>query len=148
MTASIMQVARTLGQLSSWSLSNLEMQKIAFIAEMLHLGRTNAPLIDEQWQAWSYGPVQPDLYHHVKMFGAEPVKDIFFNAPLPDGSTHEKAVRDAYGLMKNFKSGQMINITHQKNGAWANSYKSGIKNSVIPKSAIRAEYDTLIRDDD
>lgn len=148
MAASIMQVARTLGRLSNWSLSNLEMQKIGFIAEMLHLGRTDTPLINEQWQAWSYGPVQPDLYHRAKIFGADPVRDIFLDPTLWPGSTFEKATVDAYNLMKPLKPGQMINITHQPTGAWASSYKSGAKNSVIPKAAIRAEYDTLIRDDD
>lgn len=148
MAGSIMQVARNLGQLSNWSLSNLEMQKIAFIAEMLHLGRFDTPLIREQWQAWSYGPVQPDLYHRAKIFGAEPVKDIFIEPPFLRNSNQEKAIRDAYDLMKDLRAGQMINITHQPDGAWAKSYRSGRKNSVIPKSAIREEYDELILEDD
>lgn len=148
MTASIMQVARTLGQLSGWSLSNLEMQKIGFIAEMLHLGRTGAPLINEQWQAWDYGPVQPDLYHQAKVFGADPVKDIFFSTFLQSGSSHEKAVIDAYTAMKDLRPGQMVNITHQKNGAWATHYVPGKKGRVIPKAAIAAEYGTLIQNDD
>lgn len=147
MAASIMQVARTLGQLSGWSLSNLAMQKIGFIAEMLHLGRHDAPLIDEQWQAWSYGPVQPDLYHRAKVFGADPVKDIFMAVPLIPLTSEEKCVRDAYDMMKNLRPGQMINITHQPAGAWASSYSPGLKGKTIPKAAIRAEYDTLINDE-
>lgn len=144
---SIMQVARTLGHVSGWSLSNLEMNKIGFIAEMLHLGRTDAPLINEQWQAWSYGPVQPELYHKAKVFGADPVRDIFLSALLMPNSSEEKAVRDAYTMMKDLRPGQMINITHQPDGAWARSYAPGTKGRPIPKSAIKAEYYTLIKDD-
>jgi uncharacterized phage-associated protein len=143
-----MQVARTLGQLSGWSLSNLAMQKIGFIAEMLHLGRHDAPLINEQWQAWSYGPVQPDLYHAAKVFGSAPVKNIFMASPLMPESTQEKAVRDAYVMMKDLRPGQMINITHQPTGAWAQNYQPGMKGRIIPKSAIKAEYATLIQNDD
>lgn len=146
MAASIMQVARTLGQLSGWSLSNLAMQKIGFIAEMLHLGRHDQPLIDENWQAWSYGPVQPDLYHAAKVFGAGPVKNIFLTHALMPNSTQEKAVRDAYALMNPLRPGQMINITHQPNGAWASHYQPGMRNRTIPKAAIKAEYETLIND--
>ncbi len=148
MSVSIMQVAKTLGQLSDWSLSNLEMQKIAFIAEMLHLGREDASLIREDWQAWSYGPVQADLYHKAKIFGADQVRDIFIASPLNPQGTRAKALRDAYDLMKRLTPGQMINVTHQPNGAWASTYRAGSKNSVISKKAIKAEYETLITDDD
>lgn len=82
------------------------------------------------------------------MFGAKPVRDIFFAPPLyPDGAK-ARAVRDAYDIMKDLNPGQMINITHQPNGAWAKNYRSGSKNSIIPKAAVRAEYETLISDDD
>jgi uncharacterized phage-associated protein len=148
MAVSVLSVARTLGRLSGWNLSNLEMQKIAFIAEMLHLGREDSPLINEQWQAWSYGPVQPDLYHRAKIFGADPVKDIFFDPVLPESTSRGKAVADAYNLMKNLRPGQMINITHQPNGAWASAYDPNIKGRTIPRSSIKAEYSTLIKNDD
>lgn len=147
MAASIMQVARRLGQLSGWTLSNLKMQKIGFIAEMLHLGREREPLINEQWQAWSYGPVQPDLYHQVKMFGADPVRDIFY-APAITSGTRGKAIEDAYEIMKDLSPSEMINTTHQSDGAWAKSYSSNIRNAVIPKAAILEEYNSLIVEDD
>jgi uncharacterized phage-associated protein len=136
-----------LGRLSGWELSNLEIQKIAYIAEMLHLGREGEPLIAENWQAWSYGPVQPDLYHKAKIFGADPVKDIFIVPPLKDGGTKHNAVNDAYDLMASLTPGQMIEVTHRPNGAWAATYIPGVRGRVIPKEAIREEYDELIEDD-
>ena len=147
MAGSIMQVAKQLGQLSGWSLSNLAIQKIGYIAEMLHLGRHGTPLIDENWQAWSYGPVQPGLYHRAKVFGADAVKDIFVEPPFMPGTDQEKAVIDAYSMMKDLTPGRMINVTHQNNGAWAKSYAPGAKGRTIPKSAIQAEYSTLIQND-
>lgn len=147
MTASIMQVARTLGQLSDWSLSNLEMQKIAYIAEMLHLGRTRSPLIWEEWQAWNYGPVQPELYHKAKVFGTSPVKDIFHLPVLVPGSSEYKAIEDAYDSMRKMTPGQMVAITHQPGGAWASHYSSGRRGVRIPKQDIVREYATLINDE-
>ena len=147
MAVSIMRVARTLGRISGWKLSNLEMQKIGFIAEMLYLGRKDESLINEEWQAWAYGPVQPELYHKAKIFGTDPVRDIFYDAPLTEGGAREKSVIDAYGMMKDISPGRMINLTHQPNGAWAGSYTAGMKGKIIPKSAIKREYQTLICDD-
>lgn len=147
MSAFVPQVARTLGQLSNWSLSNLQLQKIAYIAEMIHLGRHGTPLLREQWQAWDYGPVQPDLYHKAKVYGTAPVKDIFHLPPLRPETSEFKAVQDAYKLMADLTPGQMVAATHQTGGAWANHYKAGHKGVVIPKEDIRREYATLINDD-
>jgi uncharacterized phage-associated protein len=144
MAASIMQVARTLGQVANWSLSNLEMQKISYIAEMLHLGRTGAPLIREDWQAWDYGPVQPDLYHKAKVYGTAPVRDIFMAPSLSAGTSEHKAIVDAYDAMKSMNPGRMVAVTHRPGGAWATNYRAGRKGVTIPKYQIRAEYGTLI----
>lgn len=146
MPASVMQVARTLGQAANWSLSNLEMQKIIYIAEMLHLGRTGAPLLKDEWQAWDYGPVQPDLYHKAKVYGTAPVRDIFLSPPLPPGNSEHKAIVDAYKLMKNLTPGRMVSVTHRPTGAWARNYKAGRKGVRIPKAEIRAEYGSLINE--
>lgn len=146
MPATIMQVARTLGQLSNWSLSNLEMQKIAYIAEMMHLGRTGAPLTDGDWQAWDYGPVQPVLYHKAKVYGTSPVRDIFQVPTLPEGTAMHKAIQNAYRAMCKMTPGQMVAVTHRPHGAWAKHYHAGRRGISIPKSAIQAEYGTLIND--
>ncbi len=147
MTASIMQVARSLGSMSGWSLSNLELQKIAYIAEMIHLGRTGLPLTSENWQAWANGPVQADLYHKAKVFGTSPVTDIFQAMPLALLS-EQKAVRDAYDIMSKFNPGEMVGITHRRGGAWATYYRPGARGTVIPKSAIQREYSELIIEDE
>jgi len=145
MAVSIMQVARTLGQLSGWSLSNLEMQKIAYIAEMMYLGRTGAPLINEDWQAWDYGPVQPALYHRAKVYGTSPVKDIFDYSILCGGE-ELRAITDAYNAMRHMSPGAMVAVTHRPGGAWAAHYRAGRRGISIPKSDIRQEYGTLIND--
>ena len=58
---------------SGWSLSNLELQKILYVGQMLYLGRYNEPLVNEVFEAWDYGPVLPTIYHSAKMFGRSPV---------------------------------------------------------------------------
>lgn len=146
MTASIISVARTLGQISNWSLTNLQMQKIAYIAEMMHLGRNGVPLTYEDWQAWDYGPVQPELYHKAKVYGNSPVRDIFAAPILINGFSDYQAVYDAYSAMQRMSAGQMVAVTHRPNGAWANHYRAGRKGSIIPKHDIRREYGTLIND--
>ena len=57
---SAMDAARYLCVSSSWGLTNLALQKILYIAHMFHLGRTDEPLIPEQFEApplgyWTLG---------------------------------------------------------------------------------------------
>jgi uncharacterized phage-associated protein len=149
MAVSVLQVARTIGDLSGWTKSNLELQKIAYVAEMIYLGRTGQPLTNGNFQAWDRGPVNPELYHWAKLYGASPVKQDVFRrvSPLTEDSAEYRAVRDAYNAMKGLSPWQMVAATHQKNGAWASCYQPGAKGVVIPKDRIRAEYNVRITED-
>lgn len=127
--------------MSGWGLSNLELQKMAYMAEMVHLGRTNgAPLIREDFEAWANGPVVPHLYRTVKSFGAGPVRDIYFDPFISPGDPDYESVLAGYDLLKDKNPGQMVAITHWRNGAWARRYRPGAKGVVIPKSLILEEY--------
>ena len=147
MATSILQVAKTLGELSGYGLSNLELQKVSYIAEMLHLGRYHVPLIREDWEAWDYGPVCPELYQWAKMYGTKPVGNLFPKLPALTEGDEYKSVLDAYEMTRKFTPGQLINATHQHDGAWAQHYDSRRRGAVIPKEAIAREYNVRITED-
>lgn len=150
MAVSVLQIARTIGDLSGWSLSNLEMQKIAYIAEMLFLGRTGAPLIQGDFEAWDRGPVHPELYHWAKMFGSGKVSGSAFShiPPLSPNTPEFKAAKDAYESMKTMSPWQMVDLTHQTNGAWASCYAPGRRGVRIPKDRVLAEYGVRVTETD
>ena len=77
MTISVFAAAKHLGKQTGWSIWNLDMQKILYIAHRYHLFKYDEPLVDGLFEAWNYGPVHPELYHYAKAFGANPVKNIF-----------------------------------------------------------------------
>ena len=56
MAISVLEAAKHIGARSHWSLSNLKMQKLLYIAHMFHLGIYNKPLVCEFFEAWDYGP--------------------------------------------------------------------------------------------
>jgi uncharacterized phage-associated protein len=143
MAVSIESVARTLGRLSGWSLSNLELQKIAYMAEMIYLGRTGGRrLINEDFEAWDNGPVVPELYHKAKAFGSRPVRDVFTAPELAPGTPEYQAVLDAYNLLRDRNPGQLVAMTHRRTGAWASRYTPGVKGVKIPKQLMLEEYVT------
>src|SRR5260370_7382775 len=56
------------------SIDPLQMQKLLYLAQGWTLGLTGDPLFREPIEAWEYGPVVPEIYHSVKMFGASPIR--------------------------------------------------------------------------
>jgi len=141
MTVSALSAARTLCELRGWQVSNLELQKILYLAHMFFLGEQGEPLVHEDFQAWEYGPVIPEVYQHAKGFGSGPVRNVFhWVPPVPEGSREYVALSEAAEGTKNMSSGRLVAATHWKNGAWSEYYRSDHRGIVIPNSAILQEY--------
>ena len=139
MTIATDSVARAACEARGWTLSNLALQKTLYIMHMVHLGRTGQPLLPETFEAWNYGPVLPHLYRQCVMFGAKPVKDVFYRAQqLP--KLEADLVREASDYLAPMTPGQMVDLTHWEGGAWAAVYQPGIKHIPIPNSLIADEY--------
>ena len=140
MTVSVFEAAKYLGKQSGWALSNLKMQKILYIAHMYHLGNYDSPLVQGLFEAWDYGPVHPDLYHRAKIFGADPVGNIFRSFRDLEGEGTEKRILDAaVEQLAGVSSAQLIATTHRKDGAWAKHYGPG-RGIEIPNEDILEEY--------
>ena len=51
-------------------ISNLKLQKLVYYAQGFHLALYDEPLFPEVIEAWTHGPVVPDLYRYYKKYGA------------------------------------------------------------------------------
>jgi uncharacterized phage-associated protein len=141
MTLSVFDAAQYLCKKSNWTLSNLQLQKILYICHMFHLGREGTPLIREEFEAWDYGPVQPNLYHELKVYGSAPVKSLFHSAIEITEESSEKAILDSvYQQLPNHSPAWLVAVTHWDKGAWSKFYKPGSKGIRIPNSEIALEF--------
>lgn len=142
MAVPALSAAKTICSLRDWSVSNLEVQKILYLAHMYHMGVYNgAPLIYEPFEAWNYGPVVPELYQRMKTFGSGPVQNVFHWIDLvPMQSPEFLSLRDAVEGTKNLRASQLVANTHSPNGAWSNTYQPNVKGLKISNAAILNEY--------
>ena len=60
-----LELAKRFGE----TLDPMKIQKLVYFGHGWHLAFTKDPLIDDQIQAWDYGPVVPTLYHEFKIWG-------------------------------------------------------------------------------
>lgn len=140
MTVSVPSAAKRLAERSGWTLSNLELQKILYLAHMFHLGRTGRPLVPGHFEAWEYGPVHPDLYHRAKVFGSGHVQNIFHGSKDLEPSPERDILDEAYDSLGKVGPGRLVNATHRKGGAWDANYLPGVRHCVIPNEDILKEY--------
>lgn len=144
MTISVLSAAKRIGKKSDWTLSNLELQKIIYISHMFHMGENDgAPLVSGQFEAWDYGPVHPDLYRVAKVFGSDPVQNIFHTLPDVGEGTEQDMLDKSFAALGKAGPGKLVGATHRKDGAWDRNYLPGIRHCIIPNADILAEYESL-----
>lgn len=83
-------------------ISNLKLQKLVYYAQGFHLAIYNIPLFHEPIEAWTHGPVIPDLYHEYKQYGLGAI-------PQPDNvdfskydETTKKLLDEVYSVFGQF----------------------------------------------
>lgn len=138
--------AQRICEIGNWNVTNLKLQKVLYMAHMVHLGRSptrGIPLVDGLFEAWDYGPVEPELYRKVRIFGDKPVQDIFFVGPLAPSSELE-ILNETCDRLLDKSPAQLVAMTHWEHGAWARNYQPGLSR-VIPTQHIIAEYDARAR---
>ena len=138
-----LQGAQTLAQLAEVegkSLTHLQIQKILYFANMLHIGKhgPDNPLIEEKFLTWVYGPAVDLLYERLKKYEGGPVEKNAFDdiVPVMDKNTqearegyqtHVEILKDALIRWGDFTSYKLVGISHWQKGAWRNSVREGEK---------------------
>ncbi|MEE8657917.1 DUF4065 domain-containing protein [Acetobacteraceae bacterium EV16G] len=136
--------ARLVCERSGWTITNLKLQKILYLAHMFYTGKHDGQaLIDGSFEAWDYGPVSPDVYKAIAHFGRDPIQNVFADHDSVDeyARTYLNLFNDQ--LMK-FSAAELVGITHWKGGAWYKNYTPGEKNVLIPPEDIRTEYEARV----
>ena len=137
--------ARTMCEVRGWNLTNLELQKLLYLAEMTIAGRTEGKdsVVSDNFEAWDYGPVLPSVYHRAKAFGDKRVPDVFRIAETYK-DVRRKIIEEVSATFEGWSPGELVSLTHRDNGAWAKHYIPGSRGIVIPRNDILAEYHDLV----
>jgi uncharacterized phage-associated protein len=132
--------------------THMQLQKFCYMAHGYSLAINRAPLIHDPLEAWDFGPVFPDLYDALKLFGARPVNrlicknnwavlDHVKGPPVRESLSPAEelivdAVNDTYGNVDAF---QLSKFSHAEGSPWARTYRPGVKHLRIQDTDI-AEY--------
>ena len=100
-------------------ISNLQLQKLVYIAHGYMLGWKNKPLCNDAMEAWVYGPVVSNVYHLFKDNGKAPIPVNQNVVTDLDGDIDAEYIID--GVVRHYgnkSAPELVSLTHQKNTPW------------------------------
>jgi uncharacterized phage-associated protein len=137
------------------TLTNMKLQKLIYFAQGWALGTRGYPIVNEQAEAWQYGPVYPSVYHAFSSCGANPIDrratDIDFAnfciVPVPavdnaDARAFLASIWQSYGKLN---ATQLSQLSHVPNGPWdrARRESGGMRGTDIPVAYIKDYFANL-----
>jgi uncharacterized phage-associated protein len=130
--------------------TQMKLQKLVFFAHGLYLAtESSQPLIKENFQAWKFGPVVPEIYHTYKYYGDEKINDTFWLFGAEDSwdetlknadKKSQEAIDATWSALKSMSAIKLSNWTHKEGSPWQKVYKPGIHSVEIPNEKIEAYF--------
>ena len=125
------------------TLSNLKLQKLLYYAQGHHLGRTGLPLFPDRIQAWSHGPVVPEIYHRFKKYGRSeisPDDEISDDFNWDDYSDVSRELIQTWNTYGHLSAWSLRDRTHREE-PWKKAF-NGERNVVIDADSMKAFFST------
>ncbi|NJC50290.1 UNVERIFIED_ORG: putative phage-associated protein [Xanthomonas campestris] len=130
----------------SRAVTPMQLLKLVYIAHGYFLGYFKKPLLNEEVQAWKYGPVIYSLYNELKHYGNRAVAELVPTGPFP--WNREKEVDPAvaslldrvWQVYAKYSGVELSTLTHQPGTPWdiewnhkggRSRYFAEIDNSII-----------------
>lgn len=123
------------------TLTQMQLQKLVYIAHGWNLAINGEPLTHDNPQAWDYGPVYRDLWSALRPYGragvsreiknSEYMVGAFVNAPQEDSAraalsgTETGVIDRVYRDYGKFHAFQLSALTHQEGTPWTKVYDGG-----------------------
>lgn len=121
-------------------LTNMQLQKLVFLAQGITLAIVGEPLTYHNVHAWQWGPVFPKLYKRFSAYGASPIDATASCDDVIDPSNNEDPI--IVSVWENFGelSGPKLSaLTHEPGSPWDVTWKSK-QYGVIPTDLIADFY--------
>ena len=126
-------------------ITHLQVQKLTYLAHAFMLALHNRPLIHQEFEAWSCGPINPAIYHCLEYYGGEPV-----DAPIlahtetidPQEQSIIDQVSELYGPLHGTRLSGMANADGTP---WHQTWKKRRRHIVISDKLLRNHYRKMVQ---
>ncbi|AXY58826.1 DUF4065 domain-containing protein [Acinetobacter sp. WCHAc010052] len=124
--------------------TQMQLLKLVYIAHGWMLAVFNEPLIYDEVQAWKFGPVIPNLYQELKIYGSSLIMDPILQFPTQFNEREHQIIHFTYASYGDFSAYQLSDITHAPDTPWSETYGKGVGwAELIPNNVIQSHYQNL-----
>lgn len=128
--------------------SNLRLQKLLYFVQVEFIKEAGYAAFKEEIEAWSFGPVVPEIYRKYKIFGRENIilntsRGLDFLLDFDDVQKEEisendkKIINRVLEEASSLPTAELVNISH-KQDPWKNAYKGeNFFGQIISKESIK-----------
>lgn len=121
-------------------ISNLKLQKLLYYSQGCFLALRDKPLFDSPIEAWTYGPVVPEVYHLYKSYGSSAIdsSDIIFDTDLilPED---RNILEEVYSEFGQYSAAKLVKMTHEET-PWISTKKNCVIDNEVIKKYFKENY--------
>ena len=133
-----------LAQEQDKQLTNMQLQKLVFIAQGYFLAIHNELLHYHNAHAWQWGPVIPKLYKSLQKYGSNIVTEMLDSEDqIISGSREAEIIKAVFENYGHYTGGQLSTLTHRPRTPWSETWERK-KFDVIDPQIIKKHYQNLI----
>ena len=125
------------------TLTPMQLLKLVYIAHGWLLGLHGRPLVNEEVEAWPYGPVIPTLYHDFKKYGSRVIEYCPSGKPAGFDSDEERVMREVWDGYGHRTGISLSALTHEPGSPWAQTMERLGQGAVISNDLIEDHYRRL-----
>ena len=125
----------------------MQLNKLVFLCHGWMLGNTGTRLIDEEVEAWPYGPVVPSIYHEYKGYRSNPIdtRQISIERDRVSLTDDQKqSIKKTETFYRRYGAWQLSEITHSEGSPWRSSRDAGDVH--IPTRRIKRYYRNKVKE--
>lgn len=101
-------------------MTNLKLNKLIYYAQGCHLARTGKPLFGDKIEAWTFGPVTPNVYQRYKVCGKGLIQNVDEDYNGCNFSSEEKdTLTDVMREFGKYTGSALVSMTHKAGTPWS-----------------------------
>lgn len=122
------------------TLTPLQVIKLIYLSHGFMLGLYGRPLVRENAEAWTYGPVFPSLYRAVKEFRSNPVRGPLSSKDEQFDEFEDDIIRQVYDVYGARSGIALSRLTHKSDSPWSRVWDEGRGHSQTISNDLLEEY--------
>lgn len=128
-------------------ITNLQLQKILYIVQKYFIANHKEPILNDNFEAWKFGPVVPAVYYHYSSYGSFEIMDDIQDKTNERISKHAEEIDKIIESRRTLKPWELVHEVHIEDGAWERAIKNNnntITSKDIEREIIRSQKNILI----